>query len=136
MKQYQSTWNGTMTQARALVEAWKIEQKEKERKKKMAAWFSKNAEEWAKRDLIFEQNNMQKRKYGKFSVKAYRSNIEIFEDGKNSGRVLFMECTEDTPYKGITNGIDLGFYFGGLTRRGQIAFIKREGGHDGQIVAL
>jgi hypothetical protein len=55
MKIYQSTWNGTMTQARALVEAWKIDQKEKERKKKIAAWFSKNAEEWEKRDLIFEK---------------------------------------------------------------------------------
>ncbi len=44
-----------MTQARALVESWKIAQKEKERKKKMAAWFSRNAEEWAKRDLIFEK---------------------------------------------------------------------------------
>jgi len=55
MKQYQSTWNGTMTQARALVEAWEIDQKEKARKKKMAAWFSKNAEEWEKRDLIFDK---------------------------------------------------------------------------------
>lgn len=55
MRQYQSTWNGTMTQARALVEAWKIDQKEKERKKRMAAWFSRNAEEWEKRDLIFEK---------------------------------------------------------------------------------
>lgn len=55
MKQYQSEWNGTMTQARVLVEAWKIDQKEKERKKKMSAWFSKNAEEWEKRDLIFEK---------------------------------------------------------------------------------
>lgn len=59
MKRYNCEWNGTMTQARALVEAWKIDQKEKERKKKMAAWFSKNAEEWEKRDLIFE-----KMKYG------------------------------------------------------------------------
>jgi hypothetical protein len=79
---------------------------------------------------------MQKRKYGKFSVWAYSSNIEIYEDGENGGRVLFMECTGDEPYRGITNGRDLGFYFEGLTRRGQIAFIKREGGHDGQIVAL
>ena len=55
MRQYTTTWNGTMTQARALVEAWKIDQKEKERKKKMEAWFSKNEEEWAKRDLIFEK---------------------------------------------------------------------------------
>ncbi len=55
MKQYQSQWDGTMTQARALVEAWKIGQKEKKRKKIMAAWFAKNEEEWKKRDLIFEK---------------------------------------------------------------------------------
>lgn len=77
-----------------------------------------------------------KRKYGKFSVKEYRSNIEVFEEGENGGRVLFMECTNDKPYRGITNGQDLGFYFGKLTRRGQIAFIKREGKHNGQIIAL
>lgn len=42
MRQYQATWNGTMTQARALVEAWKKEQEEKQRKEKMALWFTKN----------------------------------------------------------------------------------------------
>lgn len=41
MRQYTTTWNGTMTQARALVEAWKKEQAEKKRMHKMGAWFAK-----------------------------------------------------------------------------------------------
>ena len=41
MRQYQATWNGTQSQARAMVEAWKIEQQEKQRKQKMAAYFSR-----------------------------------------------------------------------------------------------
>lgn len=43
MKQYQTTWNGTKSQARALVEAWKVEQAEKQRKRKMALWFSRGS---------------------------------------------------------------------------------------------
>ena len=37
MRQYTTTWNGTMTQARALVAAWKKEQAEKKRMHKMMA---------------------------------------------------------------------------------------------------
>lgn len=42
MKQFTATWNGTTSQGRALVETWKAEQEEKERKRKMVLWFSKN----------------------------------------------------------------------------------------------
>lgn len=56
MRQYQTTWNGTMTQARALVEAWKKEQEEKKRKQKMALWFSKNESIQAAREAVYRNN--------------------------------------------------------------------------------
>lgn len=43
MKQFTATWNGTKSQARAMVEAWKVEQAEKQRKRKMALWFSRGS---------------------------------------------------------------------------------------------
>jgi len=51
MRQYQTTWNGTMTQARALVEAWKKEQEEKKRMHKMGAWFAKPRLEYLREQL-------------------------------------------------------------------------------------
>ena len=51
MRQYQTTWNGTMTQARALVEAWKKEQEEKKRRHKMGAWFAKPRLEYLREQL-------------------------------------------------------------------------------------
>ena len=56
MRQYIATWNGTMTQARSLVEAWKKEQAEKKRKKKMALWFSKNESIQAAREAVYRNN--------------------------------------------------------------------------------
>ncbi len=41
MRQYQATWNGTRAEARAMVETWKIEQQEKQRKQKMAVYFAR-----------------------------------------------------------------------------------------------
>lgn len=56
MRQYQATWNGTMTQARSLVAAWKKEQAEKQRKQKMALWFSKNESVQAAREAVYNNN--------------------------------------------------------------------------------
>ena len=51
MRQYQATWNGTMTQARALVEAWKKEQEEKKRMHKMGLWFAKPRLEYLREQI-------------------------------------------------------------------------------------
>jgi len=51
MRQYQTTWNGTMTQARALVAAWKKEQAEKKRMHKMGAWFAKPRLEYLREQI-------------------------------------------------------------------------------------
>jgi len=51
MRQYQATWNGTMTQARSLVAAWKKEQEEKKRMHKMGAWFAKPRLEYLREQL-------------------------------------------------------------------------------------
>lgn len=52
MKQFNATWNGTKSQARAMVEAWKLEQAEKQRKKKMALWFSRNQSMQLSREIV------------------------------------------------------------------------------------
>lgn len=56
MKQYQATWNGTQSQARAMVQAWKKEQEAKARTKKMALWFSKNESVQAAREAVYNNN--------------------------------------------------------------------------------
>lgn len=65
-------------------------------------------------------------RYGKIEVRGYPSNIEIFAgENEERGRVVHMECTGDVPYCGIIRGTELASYVRGLSRRGQIEFIKR-----------
>ena len=85
-------------------------------------------------------------KYGEFTCRRYPANIEIFMDSVTSivdgrelisgGRVLFMVCDGDTPYRGITDSGELMAHFENLSYRGKIAFIKREGEHDKYIESL
>jgi len=56
MKQFNATWNGTKSQARAMVEAWKLEQAEKQRKKKMALWFSRSRAMQEAREAVYINN--------------------------------------------------------------------------------
>jgi len=56
MKQFNATWNGTMSQARDMVEAWKQEQAEKARRAKMAIWFSRSQAIQEAREAIYSNN--------------------------------------------------------------------------------
>jgi len=49
-------WNGTMSQARTIVQAWKKEQEEKKRMQKMALWFAKNESVQEAREAVYNNN--------------------------------------------------------------------------------
>lgn len=49
-------WNGTMSQARAIVQAWKQEQEEKKRVQKMALWFARNESIQEAREIVYSNN--------------------------------------------------------------------------------
>ena len=83
MRQYTATWNGTMTQARALVEAWKKEQEEKKRMHKMGLWFAKPRLEYLR-----EQIEKECISYGE--IAELKSLAEYIE----AGDVVLLEWAE------------------------------------------